>query len=82
MSVPLLWQPPVFYIIFAYSLMKRTLTNFGMSLIMMMVITIVNYQLMYQDHKLLQRRKPDDYLSQPLIHVISAIIVNNCAINS
>ena len=55
MSVQLLWQQPVFYIIFAYLLMKRTLMNFWISLMVMMVITIVNYQLMFQDHKLLQR---------------------------
>ena len=28
MSVQLLWQQPVFYIIFVYLLMKRTLMNF------------------------------------------------------
>ncbi|XP_044170329.1 protein ALP1-like isoform X2 [Acropora millepora] len=36
-------------------LMERTLMTFWMSLMVMMVMTSVNYQFMFQDHKLLQR---------------------------
>ena len=70
MSVQLLWQQPEFYtIMVAYFLMKRTLMNFWMSLIMMMMMRIVNYQRMFKDHKLLQR-ETRWLSSQPLIHVL------------